>query len=68
MELYRYVVLNPVRAKIVKDPKDYPWSSYQATIGFDQGIPRLSTDWILSQFAHEQKYTNIQGTDTYFLG
>jgi putative transposase len=25
-----YVELNPVRAKIVEDPKDYRWSSYQA--------------------------------------
>lgn len=25
-----YVELNPVRAGIVKDPKDYPWSSYRA--------------------------------------
>jgi putative transposase len=25
-----YVELNPVRAGMVKDPKDYPWSSYTA--------------------------------------
>lgn len=25
-----YVELNPVRAKIVEDPKDYTWSSYRA--------------------------------------
>ncbi len=25
-----YVELNPVRAGMVKDPKDYPWSSYRA--------------------------------------
>ena len=24
----RYIELNPVRAKIVKHPEDYPWSSY----------------------------------------
>lgn len=28
LEVSRYIELNPVRAKIVKDPKDYPWSSY----------------------------------------
>ena len=48
------MVLNPVRAKIVKDPKDWKWSSYQATTGH-KGIPCLTTDWILSQFAKEQK-------------
>jgi REP element-mobilizing transposase RayT len=33
LELARYVVLNPVRAKLVKDPKDWEWSSYRATVG-----------------------------------
>ena len=54
LELCRYVVLNPVRAKIVKDPKDWEWSAYQAIIGH-KGIPCLTTDWILSQFGKEQK-------------
>lgn len=31
LELSRYIVLNPVRAKIVADPADYSWSSYAAT-------------------------------------
>jgi len=26
---YRYIELNPVRAGIVADPRDYPWSSYR---------------------------------------
>lgn len=26
----RYIELNPVRAKLVAEPADYPWSSYQA--------------------------------------
>ncbi|MBX2847161.1 MAG: transposase [Acidiferrobacterales bacterium] len=26
---YRYIELNPVRAQIVKQPHEYPWSSYQ---------------------------------------
>ena len=54
LELSRYVVLNPVRAKIVKDPKDWRWSAYQATTGY-KGIPCLTTDWILAQFGKEQK-------------
>jgi REP element-mobilizing transposase RayT len=47
LELYRYMVLNPVRAKIVKDPKDWRWSTYRSTTGH-KGIPCLTTDWILS--------------------
>lgn len=29
LELYRYIELNPVRAKMVSDPGEYRWSSYQ---------------------------------------
>jgi len=29
LNLYRYIELNPVRAKMVKVPADYVWSSYQ---------------------------------------
>ena len=30
LEVYRYIELNPVRAKMVDDPSDYSWSSYAA--------------------------------------
>lgn len=33
LTLSRYVVLNPVRARLVEHPKDWAWSSYRATIG-----------------------------------
>ena len=29
IEVYRYIELNPVRAKMVADPSEYTWSSYQ---------------------------------------
>jgi len=32
-ELSRYIHLNPVRAKMVKTPEEYEWSSYQFYIG-----------------------------------
>lgn len=31
LEPCRYVVLNPVRTKLVAGPEEWPWSSYQAT-------------------------------------
>ena len=37
--LLAYVHLNPVTAKIVDDPADYPWSGHRAMIG--QETPRL---------------------------
>ena len=51
LELARYIVLNPVRAKIVKTPERYPWSSYRAMVGLAPVPPALATDWILNQFA-----------------
>ena len=50
LELCRYVVLNPVRAKIVRDAAQYGWSSYLATMGGTAAPPWLQTDWVLSQF------------------
>ncbi|MGB2982268.1 MAG: addiction module toxin RelE, partial [Candidatus Bipolaricaulia bacterium] len=50
LELARYVVLNPVRAKMLRSAKDWRWSSYRATAG--QVIPPdfLTIDWLLSRF------------------
>ena len=31
LELARYIVLNPVRARMVRSAKEWPWSSYGAT-------------------------------------
>ncbi len=50
LELTRYVVLNPVRAKIVRSARDWRWSSYQATIGQAEVPEFLTVRWILSQF------------------
>lgn len=50
LELARYVVLNPLRAKMVKRLEAWPWSSYLATCGQVASPPWLQTDWILGQF------------------
>jgi putative transposase len=51
LELSRYVVLNPVRAGMVKDAGSYRWSSYRETVGDKRVIPWLDADWLLTQFA-----------------
>lgn len=51
LEVARYIVLNPVRAKMVSSPADYKWSSYGSTVGIRQSEPFLSTLWVLGQFA-----------------
>jgi hypothetical protein len=51
LELCRYIVLNPVRAGMVSEPKQWQWSSYPAT-AYAAKIPNfLTVDWILGQFA-----------------
>jgi REP element-mobilizing transposase RayT len=50
MELTRYVVLNPVRAGMVTEAGDWPWSSYLATIGASAAPEWLATDGLLAQF------------------
>jgi putative transposase len=51
LELARYIVLNPVRAKMVKTPERYPWSSYRPMQGLAPVPPAIATEWILEQFA-----------------
>jgi len=55
LELARYIVLNPVRAGMVRSARDWPWSSYRATAGQTKGIACLETDWILAAFAKRKK-------------
>jgi hypothetical protein len=50
LELARYVVLNPVRARAVRSARDWPWSSYRATAGMVDAPDFLTTSWILAQF------------------
>jgi len=51
LEVCRYVVLNPIRARIVEKPEDWKWSSYLATAGKEQPHPCLARDWVLGQFS-----------------
>jgi hypothetical protein len=54
LEVCRYVVLNPVRAKMAEKPDDYTWSSYPATAGTAKPHPCLTTDWVLGQFSRKR--------------
>lgn len=49
--LSRYIHLNALRARIVKDPKDYPWSSYNYFVSSGHNAPAwLNTYLILRMF------------------
>jgi hypothetical protein len=51
LEVCRYVVLNPVRAKMVEIPDAWKWSSYRATAGRESPHACLTINWILRQFS-----------------
>ncbi|MFT5117647.1 MAG: putative transposase [Kiritimatiellia bacterium] len=53
-ELARYIILNPVRARMVRSAKDWVWSSYRATAGFKSPYPWLNVEWLLSGFARRR--------------
>jgi putative transposase len=50
LELVRYVVLNPVRAGLVRRPEDYRWTSYRSTAGLVKPPSWLAVDRILQRF------------------
>jgi REP element-mobilizing transposase RayT len=50
LELSRYVVLNPVRAKMVMHEREWPWSSYRATAGLVRAPQWLHVSGVLGLF------------------
>ncbi|MCG6897893.1 MAG: transposase [Thiocapsa sp.] len=60
MELARYVVLNPVRAGMVSEAVQWPWSSYRAMLGMVAPAPWLETDWLLAQFGPDREHARMR--------
>ncbi|MEZ9786457.1 transposase [Vibrio breoganii] len=54
LELCRYIVLNPLRAKMVDTPDEWQWSSWHNMVGNNSSPDWLSTDAILLQFASDR--------------
>jgi len=54
LEVLRYVVLNPVRARMVRKPEDYEWSSHRAVLGLATAPEWLAVDDVLMQFGSER--------------
>lgn len=54
LELTRYVVLNPLRANMVKSLEDWRWSSYPFFMEQETPPPWLDTEWLLSQFGSQR--------------
>ncbi len=63
LELVRYVVLNPMRAHMIKNIDNWPWSSYLATTGKRDAPEWLEVDWLLSHFGKQRKKAREKYTD-----
>lgn len=68
LELCRYIVLNPVRAKITKRPEDYFWSSYRATIALQKCPEFLTIDCILKQFGDQRSIARKKYIEFVYAG
>ena len=68
LELSRYVVLNPVRAKMVKRPELWAWSSYRSMIGQADRPEWLQTDWVLGQFGSRRNRAREKYADFVLAG
>lgn len=68
LELCRYIVLNPIRAKMVARPEDYYWSSHRATINDNQRPKFLTTEWVLSQFGKRYDTARKKYIDFVYAG
>ena len=60
LELCRYIVLNPVRAKLVEAPEHWQWGSYRATAGLIKPPEFLTVDWILGMFGPNRRTAQNQ--------
>jgi REP element-mobilizing transposase RayT len=54
LELCRYVALNPVRAGLTKTAGQWPWSSFNATLGRARAPDWLDSDWLLGRFGRKR--------------
>lgn len=53
LELIRYVLMNPVRARMVDSPDQWKYSSYPAILGHASSPGFLARDWILGHFGSD---------------
>jgi len=55
LQVLRYIHLNPVEAKIVKDPVQHPWTSHRYFLGAKDGVPGLAIDHVMRCFHSDGK-------------
>jgi REP element-mobilizing transposase RayT len=68
LEVCRYVVLNPVRAKVIKEPEEWRWSSYRGMVGMGKPHLCLTRDWVLGQFSERRKVAEKKYREFVYAG
>lgn len=63
LELARYVVLNPVRAGMVADAAEWPWSSHAAVLGREAAPEWLEVDALLRMFGSTRRQARAAYVD-----
>jgi len=58
-ELSRYIVLNPVRAGMVKTADAYAWSSYRSSVGLAESEPWLASNLLMEHFGSKEAYSRF---------
>ena len=64
----RYIVNNPVEAKMVQHPSEWPWSSFRATRGLEKVPGYLETAFLLRQFSSSRKKAQMMYEDFVLAG
>jgi len=54
-EVTRYVLLNPLRAGAIREPRMWRWSSMRTTVGLASTPRLLDVDWILGHFCDDRE-------------
>ena len=65
LELTRYIVLNPLRARMVTSLDDWPWSSFPFTVGASPPPDWFDPDVLLGQFAGERGADRSEAIQAY---
>ena len=68
LELVRYVVLNPLRARMVESLGDWPWSSFPQIMGQVPAPSWLDIDWTLSHFGRSRSRARAAYTEFVMAG
>ncbi|SNS53041.1 REP element-mobilizing transposase RayT [Anaerovirgula multivorans] len=65
INVLRYIHQNPVKAKMVRNAKDYPWSSYhQYLLEYNQQSSFIDTEIVMSYYAGQEEFENYMNTET----